>query len=162
MCSSSRTAVGRPADRRTTDAVRDVHSLVARAVPYAKHFTIGNEPNLNRFWLPQFGPDGENVAAPAYLRLLTAAYDAHEGGRRGLRVLGGALAARQRRPALSRHTHSPTKFIKDMGIAYRASGRTKPVMDALSINPFADNSSISLPSATPRTARSVSPTTTSS
>ena len=67
-------------------------------------------------------------------------------------MLGGALSPRgSDNPALSRHTHSPTKFIKDMGIAYRASGRTKPVMDALSINPFADNSSISPAVGHPRT-----------
>ena len=39
-------------------------------VPQARHFIIGNEPNLNRFWLPQFGPSGEDVAAPAYVSLL--------------------------------------------------------------------------------------------
>jgi hypothetical protein len=125
---------------------------VARAVPYVKHFTIGNEPNLNRFWLPQFGPTGENVAAPAYLRLLTAAYDALKTVDEDIQVLGGALSPRgSDNPALSRHTHSPTKFIQDLGIAYRASGRTKPVMDALSINPFADNSSISPAVGHPRT-----------
>jgi hypothetical protein len=119
-------------------------AAVARALPYVKHFTIGNEPNLNRFWLPQFGPNGENVAAPAYLQLLTATYDALKAVDEDLQVLGGALSPRgSDNPALSRHTHSPTKFLRDMGIAYRASGRTKPVMDALSINPFADNSSIS-------------------
>jgi hypothetical protein len=127
-------------------------AAVARAVPYVKYFTIGNEPNLNRFWLPQFGPNGENVAAPAYLQLLTAAYDALKAVDEELQVLGGALSPRgSDNAALSRHTHSPTKFVRDLGIAYRASGRTKPVMDALSINPFADNSSISPAVGHPRT-----------
>jgi hypothetical protein len=127
-------------------------AAVARAVPYVKHFTIGNEPNLNRFWLPQFGPNGENVAAPAYLQLLTAAYDALKAVDEDLQVLGGALSPRgSDNAALSRHTHSPTKFIRDLGIAYRASGRAKPVMDALSVNPFADNSSISPAVGHPRT-----------
>ena len=37
---------------------------LARQIPTLKNFIIGNEPNLNRFWLPQFGPNGEDVAAP--------------------------------------------------------------------------------------------------
>ena len=107
-----------------------------------RYYTIGNEPNLNGFWLPQFGPNGENVAAPAYLELLAEAYDALKAVSTNIVVLGGALSPRgSDNPALSRHTHSPTQFILDMGAAYKASGRTKPVMDALSINPFPDNSS---------------------
>jgi hypothetical protein len=126
-------------------------AALARAVPYVRHFTIGNEPNINRFWLPQFGPSGENVAAPAYLQLLAAAYDALKAVDSRIVVLGGALSPRgSDNPSLSRHTHSPTKFILDMGAAYRASGRTRPVMDALSINPFPDNSSISPKVAHPR------------
>jgi hypothetical protein len=129
-------------------------AALARALPTVRHFTIGNEPNLNRFWLPQFGPDGENVAAPAYLQLLVAAYDALKAVSTRIQILGGGLSPRgSDNPNLSRHTHSPTKFIRDLGIAYRASGRAKPVMDALSINPFPDNSSQS--PATPH------PTTTS-
>ena len=31
---------------------------LAREVPDLQNFIIGNEPNLNRFWLPQFDPDG--------------------------------------------------------------------------------------------------------
>src|SRR5919198_994370 len=51
-------------------------AALAKALPTVRYYTIGNEPNLNGFWLPQFGPDGEDVAAPAYLQLLAAAYDA--------------------------------------------------------------------------------------
>ncbi|MGH3109662.1 MAG: hypothetical protein ACRDQT_01940, partial [Gaiellaceae bacterium] len=40
-----------------------------------------------------------------------------------------------------RPTHSPTRFIQELGVAYRASGRTTPVMDALAIHPYTDNSS---------------------
>jgi Cellulase (glycosyl hydrolase family 5) len=124
----------------------------ARAVPYVRLFTIGNEPNLNRFWLPQFGPNGENVAAPAYLQLLVAAYDALKAVSSRIVVIGGAVSPRgSDNHNLSRHTHSPTKFILDMGAAYRASGRDKPIMDAFSIHPFADNSSVSPAVAHPNT-----------
>jgi hypothetical protein len=119
-------------------------AALAKALPTVRFFTIGNEPNLNGFWMPQFGPNGENAAAPAYLELLAAAYDALKAVSPQIQVLGGSLSPRgSDNPALSRHTHSPTQFIKDLGVAYRASGRTKPVMDALSINPFPDNSSVS-------------------
>ncbi|HET9673591.1 MAG TPA: hypothetical protein VFP31_02190 [Gaiellaceae bacterium] len=127
---------------------------LAKALPTVRSYTIGNEPNLNGFWLPQFGPNGENVAAPAYLELLAAAYDSLKAVSKNIVVLGGALSPRgSDNPALARHTHSPTRFILDMGAAYKASGRTKPVMDALSINPFPDNSSQS--PATPHTSTSI-------
>jgi hypothetical protein len=59
-----------------------------------------------------------------------------------MHVIGGALSPRGGdNPNASRLTHSPTVFIKDLGLAYRASGRTKPVMDALGIHPYGDNSS---------------------
>ncbi|HEX2288517.1 MAG TPA: hypothetical protein VHH31_07165, partial [Gaiellaceae bacterium] len=51
-------------------------AAVARRIPAYRDFIIGNEPNLNRFWLPQFGPNGANVAARDYLALLAASYDA--------------------------------------------------------------------------------------
>ena len=58
-------------------------------------------------------------------------------------IIGGALAPRgSDDPAGIRPTHSPTAFITDMGAAYRASGRQLPIMDALSIHPYEDHSSI--------------------
>ena len=140
--------VSHPGSRTTplTDEARSEFAqfvaALARSLPTVRHFTIGNEPNLNRFWLPQFGPNGENVAAPAYLELLVAAYDSLKAVSTRIQVLGLGLSPRgSDNPSLSRHTHSPTKFLRDLGVAYRASGRTKPIMDALSINPFPDNSS---------------------
>ena len=55
---------------------------------------------------------------------------------------GGALAPRgSDRPDGIRPTSSPTAFIQAMGVAYRASGRTLPVMDGLAFHPYPDNSS---------------------
>ena len=57
-------------------------------------------------------------------------------------VYGGALAPRGiDRPGTGRDTHSPTTFLRDMGAAYRESGRDRPVMDAFAVHPYADNSS---------------------
>ena len=110
---------------------------IAKAVPQAKHFIIGNEPNLNRFWLPQFGPSGEDVAAVAYVSLLAKSYDALKALSPANEVLGGVLShAGSDNPAIARQTHSPTQFILDMGAAYRANGRSAPIMDAFSFHPY--------------------------
>jgi hypothetical protein len=117
-------------------------AATARALPTVRDFIIGNEPNLNRFWLPQFNPDGSNAAAPAYVALLAEAYDALKAVSPAIDVVGGAISPRGGdRPGTGRDTHSPTKFIPDMGAAYRASGRTKPLMDTFGFHPYTDNSS---------------------
>ena len=75
-------------------------------------------------------PDRRGAAAPAYLRLLAATYDALKAASPDVRVWGGALAPRGvDRPNTGRDTLSPTRFLRDLGEAYRASGRTLPVMD---------------------------------
>ena len=126
-------------------------AALVRAFPSFRDVIVGNEPNLNRFWLPQFGPDGSDVAAPAYLELLATAYDALKAVSPAVTVYGGALAPRGvDRPGTGRDTHSPTAFIRDLGLAYRASGRTEPVMDAFAHHPYADSSSQSPDFAHPR------------
>src|SRR5918911_1071274 len=115
---------------------------VARALPSVHVFVIGKEPNLNRYWLPQFGLDGSDVAAPAYESLLAKTYDALKAVSPKITVLGGAVSPRGvDRPNTGRDTHSPTAFITDMGAAYKASGRTTPIMDEFAFHPYGDNSS---------------------
>jgi hypothetical protein len=117
-------------------------AALARALPGVRDFIIGNEPNLNRFWLPQFGASGEDVAAPAYEQLLAQTYDALKGVSPSIRVWGGAVSPRGGdRPNTGRDTHSPTIFIQDLGAAYRASGRTTPIMDGFAFHPYEDTSS---------------------
>ena len=118
-------------------------AALARELPAYRSFIIGNEPNLNRFWLPQFAPDGENVAARDYLELLAASYDALKAVSPDIRVIGGALAPRGGDdPQSSRPTHSPTQFIRDMGRFYRESGRDRPVMDAFAHHPYLERSDL--------------------
>ena len=117
-------------------------AALAAALPSFDDVIVGNEPNLNRFWLPQFAADGSNASAPAYLQMLARTYDALKAVDPGLRVWGGALAPRgSDRPDGTRPTSSPTAFLKALGTAYRASGRTLPVMDGLAFHPYPDNSS---------------------
>jgi hypothetical protein len=115
---------------------------LARSLPTVHDFIVGNEPNLNRYWMPQFGPSGQDVAAPAYVQLLAQTYDALKGVSPDIRVWGGAVSPRGGdRPNTGRDTHSPTVFIRDMGAAYRASGRTTPIMDGFAFHPYEDTSS---------------------
>ena len=44
---------------------------LARSVPDLQNFIIGNEPNLNRFWLPQFNSDGPTPPRPRTSRSST-------------------------------------------------------------------------------------------
>jgi hypothetical protein len=119
-------------------------AALAQALPSFDDIIVGNEPNLNRFWLPQFGADGSNASAPAYLSLLAQTYDALKAVDSTITVWGGALAPRgSDRPGGIRPTSSPTAFIQAMGAAYRASGRTTPVMDGFAFHPYPDNSSVS-------------------
>ena len=129
-------------------------AAIASRNPSIRDFVIGNEPNLNRFWLPQFTEDGASVAPAAYLQLLAAAYDALKAESPATFVWGGSLSPRGTdRPFGIRPTHSPTSFLRGLGAAYRASGRPLPVMDGLAIHPYGDDSS-QAPS------RSAHPTTT--
>ena len=114
---------------------------VAGRYPVVHDFVIGNEPNLNRFWMPQFNDDGSDAAAPAYEQLLATTYDALRLVRPRATIYGGALAPRGvDKPNTGRDTHSPTAFIADLGAAYRASGRTLPIMDALAFHPYPETS----------------------
>jgi hypothetical protein len=126
-------------------------AAVVRDVTTVRDVIVGNEPNLNRFWLPQFGPGGANVSAPAYLRLLASTYDAVKAARDDVRVWGGATAPRGAdRPGASRETTSPTTFIRALGAAYRASGRDEPVMDGFVHHPYPESSAVPIDLAHPR------------
>ena len=118
-------------------------AAIVRDNPGFRDVIVGNEPNLNRFWLPQFDLRGRGASAPAYLRLLAATYDAAKEAAPDVRVWGGALAPRGvDRPGTGRDTLSPTRFLRELGAAYRASGRTLPVMDGFSFHPYPLNSSV--------------------
>jgi hypothetical protein len=112
-------------------------AAVVRALPRLRLVIVGNEPNLSTFWKPQFGGGGRDLAARAYADLLARSYDAIKAARPAVRVLGGALSPRGAdRPHGSRPTHSPTAFLRDLGAAYRASRRHRPLMDAFAFHPY--------------------------
>jgi hypothetical protein len=116
---------------------------IARRYPSLTEFVVGNEPNNNRFWLPQFGLDGSDAAAVAYESMLAKTYDALKAVSPAIDVIGGALAPRGiDRPGTGKDTHSPTIFIADLVAAYKAAGRASPIMDAFDMHAYEDNSSL--------------------
>ena len=118
-------------------------AAIARRYPSLTEFVVGNEPNNNRFWLPQFALDGSDAAAASYLSLLGRTYDALKAVSPDIDVIGGALSPRGiDRPGTSKDTHSPTAFLTDLIAAYKATGRTSPIMDAVDIHAYEDNSSL--------------------
>jgi len=127
------------AEEQRTAFVSYAVALV-EALPQVRTVIVGNEPNLNLFWQPQFDSSGGDAAAAAYERLLAQAYDALKAADPKLTVVGGALSPRgSDDPGSSRLTHSPTRFIEDLGAAYRASGRTRPLMDMFSIHVYGES-----------------------
>ena len=118
-------------------------AAIVREVPEIRDVIVGNEPNLNRFWLPQFDAEGNDVAAPAYFALLAEVYDAAKAADADVLVWGGALAPRGiDRPGTGRDTHSPTVFIRDLGEAFRASGRDEPPLDGFAFHPYPAGSDV--------------------
>ena len=49
-------------------------AAILRGIPELHTISLGNEPNSDLFWMPQFGRGGTDAAAAAYFRLLETAY----------------------------------------------------------------------------------------
>jgi len=113
-------------------------TLLATTFPSVKDYVIGNEPNQPRFWLPQYSPVGKPLAAAQFLPVLASAYDALKAVNPAINVIGVGLSPRGNdQPfAKSNSSRSPVRFLHDLGVAYRATGRTKPIMDELAYHPY--------------------------
>ncbi len=112
--------------------------VLASIYPQVKQFVIGNEPNQNLFWRPQFDASGRNASAAAFGPYLAAAYDILKGVDPGINVVGVGLSPRgnDRPKAKSNVSTSPVRFLRALGSWYRGSGRTRPLMDAFSFHPY--------------------------
>jgi len=130
---------------------------IARAYPTITDFIIGNEPNLNTFWMPQFAkPQFKTVkkkkvlkampadlAAIGYTNLLAKSYDLLKEFNPTINVIGVALSPRGGdQPLAARPTHSPVTFLMDMGAALRKLHRSKPIMDTFAFHPYGESSKI--------------------
>jgi hypothetical protein len=124
-------------DAAQTAFANFVALVATTAGPTVTNFIVGNEPNVNRFWQPQYA-NGKDAAGADYEHTLAKAYDALKVVRPDALVWGPAISSRgnDHTDATSNPSHSPVWFIKDMGDAYRASGRTKPIFDIFDIHPY--------------------------
>jgi hypothetical protein len=115
---------------------------VAEDFPSFTKIIVGNEPNLSNFWQPQFDDNGGDLAAVNYEKTLALTYDALKAVSRKITVIGGALSPRGHdNPNAASKSHSPTIFIRDLGQAYKQSGRGRPIMDWFAFHPYGSNSS---------------------
>ena len=99
---------------------------------------VGDEPNQPRFWQPQFDATGKPVAGAAYEAFLAQAYDALKAVNPAIDVVAAGPSSRgnDNPNAKNNRSTSPVRFIRDLGLAYRQSGRTKPIMDQLGFHPY--------------------------
>ena len=102
-------------------------------------YIVWNEPNTRLYWTPQKDGSGNDVAAPAYEQLLAQCYDALHAADSQARVIGMGLSPR----ASTSDSTEPLAFLRDVGTAYRASGRKQPIMDQLAIHPYPSSSTVS-------------------
>jgi hypothetical protein len=112
--------------------------VLASIYPEVKQFVIGNEPNQPAFWRPQFDASGQIASAPAFGPYLAAAYDTLKAVDPQISVVGVGLSPRgnDRPTARNNISTSPVRFLRALGVWYRRSGRTRPLMDGFSFHPY--------------------------
>jgi hypothetical protein len=112
--------------------------ILAERYPQVREFAIGNEPNQPRFWQPQYAANGAPMAGAAYETLLAGSYDALKSLDKRIRVIGLGISERgnDNPKAKNNISTSPIRFIHDVGAAYRASGRLRPIMDEVAFHPY--------------------------
>ena len=109
-----------------------------RRYPQINDIIIWNEPNVGFFWSPQFDAGGASASPRAYFELAAHCYDVLHGVRPSVNIVGpvNSHAGNDNPNAHSNITHSPPRFIRELGAAYRASGRTRPIFDTLGHHPY--------------------------
>jgi hypothetical protein len=96
-------------------------------------FVVLNEPNTALYWAPQKDASGADVAAAPVEALLAKCYDTLHAADANANVIGLGLSPRA---STEKSSNDPLSFLRDVGRAYRASGRTTPIMDQLALHPY--------------------------
>ena len=124
-----------------TPADRDDYCTFVRnaleAYPQINDVVVWNEPNLTFYWWHQFNPDGSSAAPAAYQALLARCWDVLHEFRPSVNLIGPVVSlwGNDNPDAFSNVSHSPLNFIRKLGEAYRASGRTRPILDTFGHHP---------------------------
>ncbi|HZT44988.1 MAG TPA: hypothetical protein VFA24_02315 [Gaiellaceae bacterium] len=122
------TGAGAPLDSTARKTYCGFLKTVLKRYPSTRDVVIWNEPNKRLFWNPQ-------TNAPAlYEALLAQCYDILHGAFAGVNVIGLALSSTGNDDSSST---SPGAFIRGVGDAYRASGRSKRLFDTVGFHPYA-------------------------
>src|ERR671925_2419952 len=109
---------------------------VAQRYPQVRKVICLNEGNQPRFQQPQFDDAGNGISGFVQEQAMAACYDALKAVDPNITVIAFGLSPRGNDDfdAPSNVSHSPIRFLKEVGDAYRASGRTKPIADDLSVH----------------------------
>jgi hypothetical protein len=109
---------------------------VAQRYPYVRKIICLNEGNQPRFHQPQFDDAGNGISGYVQEQAMAACYDALKAVDPGIDVIAFGLSPRCNDDfdAVSNVSHSPIRFLKEVGDAYRTSGRTAPIADDVSIH----------------------------
>jgi hypothetical protein len=115
---------GAPVDAPDDDAERAaycgfLHHVVTR-IPI-RDVVVWNEANSPQFWPPAAG-------APAYEALLAECWDRLRRVAPAVNLISTTAAH-----------YDPAGFIRDVGVAYRQSGRRRPIISSFGHNPYPDN-----------------------
>src|SRR5436189_168140 len=109
---------------------------VAERYPYVRKIICLIEGNQPRYQQPQFDDQGNGISGYVQEQAMAACYDALKDVDPGIDVIAFGLSPRGNDDfdAPSNVSHSPIRFLKEVGDAYRQSGRTKPIADDLSVH----------------------------
>jgi hypothetical protein len=120
---------------------RDQYCTYVRSIleryPQINDVVIWNEPNLTYYWSPQFNDNGTSASPAAYQQLLAHCWDVLHSFRPGVNLIGPVVSlwGNDNPDAFSNVSHAPLTFIRKLGEAYRASGRTRPIIDTFGHHP---------------------------
>src|ERR671934_2213793 len=109
---------------------------VAQRYPQVRKIICLNEGNQPRFHQPQFDAAGRGVSGAVQERAMAACYDALKEVDPNLEVIAFGFSPRGNDDfeAESNVSHSPIRFLEEIGDAYRASGRRRPIADDVSVH----------------------------
>ena len=136
---------GRAADTPRTPEARGQFCAFAgdllHSYPTINDVVIWNDPNDGAFWSPQFNPDGTSAAPADYEALLATCWDALHAVRPAVNVVALSVSrTADGRGSFVIGSHPPAVWWREVGDAYRVSGRQVAILDTFGHIPHPLNS----------------------